>query len=439
MMKEVLSKIILICADILSLFVSIAITLFIRDLFQAYFMQPFPHEIGMSSQFLLLSSTMIIIFMILRMYHDRMDFWQEAQLIFKGLVLTSLIVLSILAMTHTVQEYSRFMIIISFLGTLVIIPLQKNILKRFLFRIGLWKKEAIVIGQDPFFSKHVFTNPYLGYVLSRRNQAKTLFIASSYTQDGIEQLMHKALLHKQEVIFVPIIKNYDFTRAHIIQLSNARSNLIIVENNLLNRTNRAFKVVLDYMVSLIILPSIFPLVIIIAYLIKKEEPNSPVIFQQKRLGKSAKEFTCYKFRSMRENSENILTEYLIKHPEEEDHYKLYHKYKNDPRLTKIGNFLRKSSLDELPQILNVIKGDMSLIGPRPYMLDERSKIGNSADIILVVKPGITGLWQVSGRNDVNFKSRIEMDTWYVRNWSFGLDIQILFKTILVVIGKKGSY
>lgn len=439
MMKEVLSKIILICADILSLFVSIAITLLIRDLYQTYFTQPLPHEIGMYPLFLLLSSTMIIIFTLFRMYHDRMDFWQEAQLIFKGLVLTSLIVLSILAMTHTVQEYSRFMIIISFLGTLVIIPLQKNILKRFLFRIGLWEKEAIVIGKDPFFSKHVFTNPYLGYVLSRRNQAKTLFIASSYTQDGIEQLMHKALLHKQEVIFVPIIKNYDFTRAHIIQLSNARSNLIIVENNLLNRTNRAFKVVLDYMLSLIILPCIFPLLIIIAYLIKKEEPHSPVFFQQKRLGKNAKEFTCYKFRSMRENSENILTEYLIKHPEEEGHYKLYHKYKNDPRLTKIGNFLRKSSLDELPQILNVIKGDMSLIGPRPYMLDERSKIGNSADIILVVKPGITGLWQVSGRNDVNFKSRIEMDIWYVRNWSFGLDIQILFKTILVVLGKKGSY
>lgn len=439
MMKEVLSKIILICADILSLFVSIAITLLIRDLYQTYFTQPLPHEIGMYPLFLLLSSTMIIIFTLFRMYHDRMDFWQEAQLIFKGLVLTSLIVLSILAMTHTVQEYSRFMIIISFLGTLVIIPLQKNILKRFLFRIGLWKKEAIVIGKDPFFSKHVFTNPYLGYVLSRRNQAKTLFIASSYTQDGIEQLMHKALLHKQEVIFVPIIKNYDFTRAHIIQLSNARSNLIIVENNLLNRTNRAFKVVLDYMLSLIILPCIFPLLIIIAYLIKKEEPHSTVFFQQKRLGKNAKEFTCYKFRSMRENSENILTEYLIKHPEEEDHYKLYHKYKNDPRLTKIGNFLRKSSLDELPQILNVIKGDMSLIGPRPYMLDERSKIGNSTDMILVVKPGITGLWQVSGRNDVNFKSRIEMDIWYVRNWSFGLDIQILFKTILVVLGKKGSY
>ncbi|QIR75437.1 exopolysaccharide biosynthesis polyprenyl glycosylphosphotransferase [Sulfurospirillum diekertiae] len=438
-MKEVLSKIILICADILSLLISITITLLIRNLFQAYFTQPLPHEIGMYPLFLLLSSTMIIIFILFRMYHDRMDFWQEAQLIFKGLVLTCLIVLSLLAMTHTVQEYSRFMIIISFLGTLVIIPLQKSILKRFLFRIGLWKKEAIVIGQDHFFSKHVFTNPYLGYVLSRRNQAKTLFIASSYTQEGIEQLMRKALVHKQEVIFVPIIKNYDFTRAHIIQLSNARSNLIIVENNLLNRTNRAFKVVLDYMLSLMLLPCIFPLLLIIAYLIKKEESHSPVFFQQKRLGKNAKEFTCYKFRSMRENSENILKDYLIKHPEEEEHYKLYHKYKNDPRLTKIGNFLRKSSLDELPQILNVIKGDMSLIGPRPYMLDERPKIGNNTDMILVVKPGITGLWQVSGRNDVNFKSRIEMDIWYVRNWSFGLDIQILFKTILVVLGQKGSY
>lgn len=437
MMKEIVSKLILVCADIATLWISLQLALYIRNILQIFFKQLSvnTHDI----HFLFFSSVMGFIFIALRIYHDRMDFWQESKLVFKGLLLTVLFVLAILAMTHAIEEYSRFIIIISFFLSIITIPLQKNLLKRFLFRIGLWKKEAIVIGRDAFFSKHVFTNSYLGYVLSHRNKAKTLFIASSYNQNEIEQLMHKALLNRQEIIFVPIIKNYDFSRAHIIQLSNARSNLIIVENNLLNRTNKMLKAVLDYILSLILLPGIFPLLVIIAYLIKKEEPHSPIIFKQKRLGKDKKEFICYKFRSMRENSESILKEYLKIYPEEEEYYKIYHKYQSDPRLTKMGNFLRKSSLDELPQIFNVLKGEMSLIGPRPYMLNEYSKMENSADIILVVKPGITGLWQVSGRNDVNFKSRVEMDIWYVRNWSFSLDIQILLKTILVVLGRKGSY
>ena len=130
---------------------------------------------------------------------------------------------------------------------------------------------------------------------------------------------------------------------------------------------------------------------------------------------------------------------LVDNPQEIINYEIYHKYDNDPRITKIGSLLRKTSLDELPQIFNVLKGEMSLIGPRPYMPNERSKMGNNIDIILAVKPGITGLWQVSGRNEVDFASRVALDVWYVRNWSIWNDIVILLKTIQVVLFRKGAY
>jgi undecaprenyl-phosphate galactose phosphotransferase len=176
----------------------------------------------------------------------------------------------------------------------------------------------------------------------------------------------------------------------------------------------------------------------IAWKIKREDGGT-VFFKQTRLGKNGEYFECYKFRSMSENSEGLLKTYLDTHPEEKEAYAIYHKYMNDPRITQIGALLRKTSLDELPQIINVLKGEMSLIGPRPYMLSEKSKIGESSDMILAVKPGITGLWQVSGRSDVDFASRVEMDVWYVRNWNIWSDIIILLKTIQVVFGRKGGY
>ena len=115
------------------------------------------------------------------------------------------------------------------------------------------------------------------------------------------------------------------------------------------------------------------------------------------------------------------------------------KLKDDPRITKIGKFLRKTSLDELPQLLNVLKGEMSLVGPRPIIEQEVAKYGEYFEYFIAVKPGITGLWQVSGRNDIEYDERVQLDVWYVRNWSIELDLQILFKTVLVVLGRKGSY
>ncbi len=138
------------------------------------------------------------------------------------------------------------------------------------------------------------------------------------------------------------------------------------------------------------------------------------------------------------NQDQILKRYLKKNPDEITYYKRYHKYKQDPRVTKLGAILRATSLDELPQIINVLKGDMSIVGPRPYMLNEIDKLGSAKSIILKVRPGITGLWQVSGRNNLTFKERIQLESWYIRNWTLWDDFIIILKTFSVVLKRVGA-
>ena len=181
-----------------------------------------------------------------------------------------------------------------------------------------------------------------------------------------------------------------------------------------------------------------PVLLIIAIWLRKEDPKGDVFFKQRRLGINGKEFFCYKFRTMY-SDQSFMTEWLEKHPDEKAYYDIYHKYMNDPRITKVGAFLRKTSLDELPQLLNVLRGEMSLIGPRPYMVIEKKDIGRKAPLVLAVKPGITGLWQVSGRSGVDFNERVEMDVWYMKNWSLWNDIIILIKTFQTVINRDGAY
>lgn len=437
-MKFIYSRIILISADLITIYISIILALYTRIVLQGYFELPPPQDYKLYLQFFLLYGISLLSLCFFGIYSNRFDFWQELQRILKGLFLSIIIIFFVLAMTKQNDDYSRFIIVISFLIAMLFLPLQKYLLKNLLFKIGWWRKEAKLIGKDPFFSKHVFQNHYLGYVPAKQKNAKTLFIASSHNHDQIEMILHQALIAKQEVIFIPIVKNYDFSDAKIIHLFNARSNLIIVQNNLLSRSNQWMKMVIDYTLSVMILPILLIVIAVIALLIKREEANGNVFFKQTRMGKDSKEFACYKFRSMREDGTALLTQYLNEHPEEVKNYEIYHKYENDPRITRVGAFLRKTSLDELPQIFNVLKGEMSLIGPRPYMPNERSKIGENVDIILKVKPGITGLWQVSGRNDIDFMSRVDLDVWYVRNWSVWNDIIILIKTVQVVLGKKGA-
>ena len=164
----------------------------------------------------------------------------------------------------------------------------------------------------------------------------------------------------------------------------------------------------------------------------------PIFLVQKRIGKNGKEFNFIKFRSMVLDADRILYEYLDQNEEARREFYKYRKLKNDPRITKVGHFIRNTSLDEVPQFFNVLKGDMSLVGPRPYMPREKEDMGDMINTITMMKPGITGLWQVSGRSETTFKERLEMDRDYYYNWSLKEDIKLILKTIKSCVLRKGA-
>lgn len=201
--------------------------------------------------------------------------------------------------------------------------------------------------------------------------------------------------------------------------------------------NRQVKRIFDFSVALLLLLFLTPLFVLIVIIMKISDPG-PILFKQKRVGLNGKLFDIYKFRSMVVNAEEKLKadkELYAKYIR--NNYKL--EPEDDPRITKLGLFLRKTSLDELPQLINVLKGEMSLVGPRPVVKEELKQYKEKTRDFLSVKPGITGYWQVSGRSNVGYPERVDLELYYVYNQSFWFDLYILLKTIGVVLAKKGSY
>jgi exopolysaccharide production protein ExoY len=195
--------------------------------------------------------------------------------------------------------------------------------------------------------------------------------------------------------------------------------------------------VCDIILSLALILFMLPTFLVIAILIRLEG-EGPVLFVQDRVGRGNIFFPCYKFRSMKPNSDYMLSAYLQANAEEAENWRIYRKLKVDPRVTHIGRFLRKSSLDEFPQLFNVLKGEMSLVGPRPILPSEITKYGRSLRIYQRVRPGITGLWQIMGRNQLSYRSRVALDRIFVRKHSIGLYFYILFMTIPAVVFQRGS-
>jgi Undecaprenyl-phosphate galactose phosphotransferase WbaP len=195
------------------------------------------------------------------------------------------------------------------------------------------------------------------------------------------------------------------------------------------------KRIIDVFVVLLASPIILILSLAIAFWIRLDSPGS-IIFGQKRPGKNGKEFRILKFRTMYQDAESKLKKLS---PQLLEEFRLFGKIQNDPRVTRSGYWLRKFSLDEFPQFWNVLRGEMSLVGPRAYLFEQLEQIGVHGKIIFSVLPGITGLWQVSGRSDTTYAERVAMDVYYVRNWSPWLDLYILARTVWVVMFGKGAY
>lgn len=197
-----------------------------------------------------------------------------------------------------------------------------------------------------------------------------------------------------------------------------------------NLVKRIFDIVMALFAFLILLP----VFIIIAILIKSDD-GGPIFYKHKRVGKNGKSIYVYKFRSMAVNADEIFSHFTEEQIKE---FEKYYKLENDPRITRIGDFLRKTSLDELPQFLNILKGDMSFVGPRPVVSKELNKFGDNQDLLLSIKPGLTGWWACSGRSDTSYEQRVDLEIYYVNNYCAKLDFLCLVKTIGAVIEGKGA-
>lgn len=209
-------------------------------------------------------------------------------------------------------------------------------------------------------------------------------------------------------------------------------------HNLTIKTYYYAKRFIDIFIVLLFCPILLPVFLILSILVGCTS-KGPVFYGHKRIGKNGKEFKCWKFRSMVSNSQEILEQILATDPVRAAEWEAERKFKEDPRITPIGKFLRKTSLDELPQLFNILVGQMSLVGPRPVTEPELEKYGNSKDYVLSVLPGLSGMWQVNGRSETSYEERIYFDTYYIQNWSVWLDLWILIKTVWVVIKGKGAY
>lgn len=373
---------------------------------------------------------------------------------------------------------SRMVLLVAWFNILWLFPLTRYFGKRLLIKLGIWKTKVLVLGvgegSQPLL-KSLTSEKTLGYeVVGFLNGTSAPFEIPEISYNGIkapllgnvretQELMHRLKVNDiivdlrdsterqayigiltelqkkaNSVLIVPDFQDLPILGSQLEFLFNNRFFLLRVPSNLAKPWKHFVKSSFDFISGILIFLAICPLLLLIALAIKIDS-KGPVIYTQTRIGRKGKRFKFYKFRTMVENADEVLKEYLEKYPQAQQEWITYSKFKNDPRLTRIGKFLRKTSLDELPQIFNVLKGEMSLVGPRPLIEEEIEKYGEDIDSYHFMRPGITGLSQVSGRCDITFKERIAGDLWYLNNWSLWLELLILFRTVKVVLQKQGAY
>ena len=273
----------------------------------------------------------------------------------------------------------------------------------------------------------------------RAANVKTVVIAApGLNKEKLQALISEIQPHVKNISFVPDLIGTPMSSVEPAILFSEKILMLNLRNNLSRPYNRVIKRIFDLTLTIIGGLMISPVLLGIAIAVGIDN-HGRIIFAHKRVGAAGKKFPCYKFQTMVPDAEAKLKKYLAENPEAQREWNETFKLTNDPRVTKLGNFLRRTSLDELPQLWNVIRGEMSLVGPRPIVQAEVPRYGKNIREYYMVLPGITGMWQVSGRSDTTYPERVAMDTWYVRNWSVWIDLMYLFKTVKAVFTGKGAY
>ncbi len=432
-------SLLLIVIDLCALFFSLELAIYFRT---NLFPQVLPSfELLDSQKYYWIVVIIFFMFVFEKIYFIRYDFWGDMKRVLKGLIFSSFAVFTVITLVKISDEYSRTFILLFFTIAIFIVPFFKRIFKMLLFQSDIFKVKVKIVADGQRYetlNSEIKDNWYFGFKSVEENYDMVLISSNKFDIDELQRTIKYYTKKTKDIYVIPYMDHLDFSHTEIVDYSNIRLSALHIENRLLNYKNTLIKYLFEKILVLFIFPFALVVHLFISLAIKVDSKGS-IIFKQKRLGKNSREFSCYKYRTMYVDNGEILDEYLQKNPDEVEYYETYHKYKNDPRITKVGNFLRKTSLDEFPQFYNILRGDMNLIGPRPYMLGEKDKIGEfNEELILKVNPGITGLWQVSGRNELTFKQRVDLDVWYIQNWSLWMDFVIFMKTIKVVLLKVGA-
>jgi Undecaprenyl-phosphate galactose phosphotransferase WbaP len=272
--------------------------------------------------------------------------------------------------------------------------------------------------------------------LARRGGVDTIILAApDATRTHLAPLVRRASRSFRHVLLISNLSGV--TNSAITARDFAGTLAVEIKYNLLNTWARRAKRVLDLAATVVGGALVLPLLLGVALLVYAES-GKPIFYKDWRMGKDGVPFPCIKFRTMVVGAEAVLELMLAEDAGLREEYVKYHKLRVDPRVTRVGRFLRRTSLDELPQLWNVLRGEMSLVGPRPYLPRESGEIGDARDEILRVPPGVTGPWQVSGRSRAFFADRVEMDVHYVRDWSVWLDLVLLASTVRALVVYKGA-
>uniref|UniRef100_A0A7C6EAN4 Sugar transferase n=1 Tax=candidate division WOR-3 bacterium TaxID=2052148 RepID=A0A7C6EAN4_UNCW3 len=459
--KKLLTIFLLILSDALIFFLAYVLAYFLRSSILPLLIPALgpllPFKVLIDRYYLLFAY--LIVFAYEGLYTHRFTTWEEIKHLWRGsLIATGLVVIGI----YITRSYSvsRTVVVLAFFLSLILLPIARIFLKRWLFRIKLWSKKVLIIGSDKgteTLKKEICQNPNLGYELlvestlcPQRDPTKAraseadgrrieaiIVSAQAMPKDKIAEVFRQAEGKIEEFMIVPDIAEIQNVGVEVVQLES--SLLMKFRYNLLQPYNLFFKRALELTGAIIATIIFAPFFLLCALVIKLTSPG-PVLFKQPRIGKGQKLFILLKFRSMYQDAEERLNSLLNEQKVSREEWNRFRKIKGkDPRVTPFGRFLRRFSLDELPQLFNVLKGEMNLVGPRPYLPDELENIGHFINIITKVEPGMTGLWQVSGRSELSFQERLLLDEYYVKNWSLWMDFVIMLRTFGVVLRGKGAY
>ncbi len=397
-------------------------------------------------------------------FSQRKPFWDELREVLGGLLILMAVDAAFFFFNKT--YFSRLSFVVQWFVLISFLPVLRTVFKLWWIKQGKWQIPVRLIGSGVNAYEAwlaLRSESLMGYKLAEvvltldsirpvwasvplltwneglhpNNKMQIVVALEAEQQNELGEVVRRLSGVCHDMIIVPPTRGLPLWGMKPLHAFSHEVLLLRAQNNLMRVSARILKRTFDIVVSFCLLLLLFPLFLWL--IIKVRRSEGPAFFMDKRLGRDDTVFYCFKFRSMVVNAAEVMDALLSSDPAAKAEYERNCKLRYDPRITQIGHFLRRTSLDELPQLWNVLRGEMSLVGPRPMLLGEKQKYGDNLSYYLQVRPGMTGLWQVSGRSDLDFETRVALDAWYVRNWSLWNDLVILIKTVRVVLQKEGAY